>query len=41
MFRPIQGRGLAGHYMTAFGLLEAMLTCQDDLVRIAAQIGVT
>ena len=40
MFRRIEGKGFAGHYMNAFGSLEDMLTGRDDLVRIAAQIGV-
>lgn len=41
MFRYIEGKGFAGHYMNAFGSLDDMLTGRDDLVRVAAQAGIS
>ena len=41
MFRLIEDKGFVGHYMNAFGWAKDMLTGRDDLVRIAARIGVT
>ena len=40
MFRRVEGRGFSGHYMNAFGSLDAMLTGRDTLVRLAAMAGV-
>jgi len=40
MFRRIEGKGFAGHYMNAFGSLEDMLAGRDNLVGIAAQAGI-
>lgn len=40
MFRRIESKGFAGHYMNAFGSLEDMQAGRDDLVRIAARAGV-
>jgi len=36
MFRRIEGKGFAGHYMNAFGSLDDMLAARADLVRLAA-----
>ena len=35
MFRRIEGKGFAGHYMNAFGSLDDMLAARDDLARQA------
>lgn len=40
MFRHIEGKGFAGHYMNAFGSLDDMLAGRDDLVRRAAEAGI-
>jgi sugar phosphate isomerase/epimerase len=37
MFRRIEGKAFAGHYMNAFGSLDDMLAARDDLVRLAPQ----
>jgi sugar phosphate isomerase/epimerase len=39
MFRRIEGAGFRGHYMNAFGSLDAMLEGRDALVRLAAAAG--
>src|SRR6266446_3646270 len=41
MFRRIEGKGFAGHYMNAFGSLDDMLAARDDLVRLAPQAEAT
>ena len=35
MFRRVEAKGFAGHYMNAFGSLDDMLKGRDELVRIA------
>ncbi len=40
MFRRIEAKGFAGHYMNAFGSLDDMLKGRDELVRIAASAGI-
>jgi sugar phosphate isomerase/epimerase len=40
MFRRVEGAGFRGHYMNAFGSLDAMLKGRDDLVRVAAAAGI-
>lgn len=39
MFRRIEAKGFAGHYMNAFGSLDDMLAGRDDLVRLAEAAG--
>jgi sugar phosphate isomerase/epimerase len=39
MFRRIEGKGFAGHYMNAFGSLDDMLEGRDALVSIAGKAG--
>jgi sugar phosphate isomerase/epimerase len=39
MFRRIEGKGFAGHYMNAFGWLDDMLAARDDLARQAEAAG--
>ncbi len=36
MFRRVEATGFTGHYMNAFGTLDAMLKGRDDLVAMAA-----
>jgi sugar phosphate isomerase/epimerase len=40
MFRRVEGAGFRGHYMNAFGSLDAMLKGRDDLVHLAASAGI-
>jgi sugar phosphate isomerase/epimerase len=40
MFRRIEGKGFTGHYTSAFGSLDDMLSARDDLVRQAASAGI-
>lgn len=40
MFRHIESKGFAGHYMNAFGSLDDMLAGREELVRRAAAIGI-
>jgi sugar phosphate isomerase/epimerase len=40
MFRRIEAKGFAGHYMNAFGSLDEMLKGRDELVRLAGAAGV-
>ena len=40
MFRRVEDGGFSGHYMNAFGSLDAMLNGRDELVRLAATAGV-
>jgi sugar phosphate isomerase/epimerase len=39
MFRRIEGKGFAGHYMNAFGSLDDMLAARDDLASQAEAAG--
>jgi len=41
LFRRVEDAGFIGHYTNAFGSLDDMLQGRDDLVRIAAQAGVS
>ncbi|MBV9824686.1 MAG: sugar phosphate isomerase/epimerase [Alphaproteobacteria bacterium] len=40
MFRRIEAAGFRGHYTNAFGSLDDMLAGREDLVRVAASIGI-
>lgn len=40
MFKSIEAKGFAGHYMNAFGSLDDMLAGRDDLVRLASASGI-
>ena len=35
MFRRIEAKGFAGHYMNAFGSLDDMLAARDDLAALS------
>jgi sugar phosphate isomerase/epimerase len=39
MFKRIEGKGFAGHYMKAFGSLDDMLAARDDLASQAEAAG--
>ena len=39
VFRRVEGKGFAGHYMNAFGSLDDMLAARDDLAASAASVG--
>ena len=39
MFRRVEAKGFAGHYMNAFGSLDDMLAGRDELVRLAGLAG--
>ncbi len=40
MFRRVEDKGFTGHYMNAFGSLDDMLAGRDELVRLAAVVGI-
>jgi sugar phosphate isomerase/epimerase len=40
MFRRVEAKGFAGHYMNAFGSLDDMLAGREELVRLAGAAGV-
>jgi sugar phosphate isomerase/epimerase len=41
MFRRVEAAGFTGHYTNAFGSLDDMLAGRDELIRLAAQAGVS
>jgi hypothetical protein len=40
MFARVEASGFTGHYTNAFGSLDDMLTGPEDLVRLAAAVGI-